>query len=83
MGGVLMSLDSQTLRDAAAIVRDAAASLHDHPDCAPESWEIGPDWIREIRHRAARLVDLADLLDALAGVDLDPGDVLGWVGDES
>lgn len=79
---VVSGLDSQTLRDAAAILRGRAASLVEHPDGAPDSWELGPDWIREVRARARALADLADLLDGLAGVELDPGDLLGWVGGE-
>lgn len=78
----MSGLDSQTLRDAATILRGRAASLLEHPDGAPDSWELGPDWIREVRARARALDDLATLLDGLAGVELDPGDVLGWIGGE-
>jgi len=64
--------DPDTLRDAAAELRERARSYHDHPDTAPALWlECAPS-IPAVRARADRLALLALYLEiqAVKGGDL-------------
>lgn len=66
-------LDRETLLDGVEVLRDAARSFSRHPDCVPESWELGREWVREARDRASRLEALAAILEALAAISIESG----------
>ena len=66
----MTGLDRETLLDGVEVLRSAAASYWRNPDCVPESWELGREWVREARARASRLEALAAILEALAGVEI-------------
>lgn len=65
----MKGLERQTLLDAAEILRQSSGSYYRNPDCVPESWELGREWISEVRSRAVGLEALAVVLEALAGLE--------------